>query len=127
MEQRKNKSSAKKDLSDKKLPWWVELLFVQVGLPDKWLVKLLKTNKNIREIFKNEKKALITFFFFIFALGYFQPLINYSTTKLRCQTDVKNIINKEYLDNLDENIATMLAINYCNGGNPIDIFIIDKD
>ena len=23
---------------DKELPWWVELLFVQIGLPDKFLI-----------------------------------------------------------------------------------------
>ena len=28
---------------DKDLPWWVELLFVQIGLPDKLLLKILKT------------------------------------------------------------------------------------
>ena len=30
---------------DKDLPWWVELLFVQIGLPDKLLIKLLKSKK----------------------------------------------------------------------------------
>ena len=29
----------------KDLPWWVELLFVQVGLPDKLLIKILKAKK----------------------------------------------------------------------------------
>ena len=47
-----NNSRKKRKLD---LPWWVELLFVQIGLPDKWLVYFLKTNKNLREIFKNEK------------------------------------------------------------------------
>ena len=32
---------------DKELPWWVELLFVQIGLPDKLLIKVLKAKKNI--------------------------------------------------------------------------------
>ena len=31
---------------DKNLPWWVELLFVQIGLPDKWLIKILKAKKS---------------------------------------------------------------------------------
>jgi len=31
---------------DKDLPWWVELLFIQIGLPDKLLIKILKP-KNI--------------------------------------------------------------------------------
>ena len=32
---------------EKSLPWWVELLFVQIGLPDKWLIKLLKFFNNL--------------------------------------------------------------------------------
>ena len=127
MEQRKNKISPRKDLSDKKLPWWVELLFVQIGLPDKWLAKFLKTNKNIREICKNEKKALITFIFFILALGYFQPVINHSKTKLRCQNNVKSYIKENYLSTFNEEIATIYAINYCNGGTDIESLLTDKD
>ena len=30
---------------DKDLPWWVEFLFVQIGLPDKLLIKILKARK----------------------------------------------------------------------------------
>ena len=127
MEQRKNKISLKKDLSDKKLPWWVELLFVQIGLPDKWLAKFLKTNKNIREICKNEKKGLITFIFFILVLGYFQPVINYSKTKLRCQNNVKSYIKENYIINYNEEIATISAIHFCNGGTDFESLIIDKD
>ena len=46
---------------DKDLPWWIELLFVQIGLPDKLLIKILKTKKKAKELFKNDKKTLITF------------------------------------------------------------------
>ena len=37
-----NTSSNFKKKKDKELPWWVELLFVQIGLPDKLLIKILK-------------------------------------------------------------------------------------
>lgn len=127
MEQKKNKSSSKTALSDKKLPWWVELLFVQIGLPDKWLVKFLKTNKNIRDFIKNEQKPLIAFLFFIIALSYFEPVINYSRTKLRCQSSMKSYIKQNYLENLDDEFATLYAINYCNGGGEIDSLVIDKN
>ena len=50
---------------DKSLPWWVELLFVQIGLPDKWLIKILKTKKRSTELIKNEKKILVFFLFFL--------------------------------------------------------------
>ena len=32
-----NSSESSKKKKDKDLPWWVELLFVQIGLPDKFL------------------------------------------------------------------------------------------
>ena len=52
-----------KGKKDKNLPWWVELLFVQIGLPDKLLIKILKTKKNAKELIKNEKNSLIAFLF----------------------------------------------------------------
>ena len=54
-----------KKKKDKELPWWVELLFVQVGLPHKLLIKILKTQKKAKELFKNDKNSLITFLFVI--------------------------------------------------------------
>ncbi len=33
------------DKNQTNLPWWVELLFVQIGLPDSWLSKYLKKEK----------------------------------------------------------------------------------
>ena len=50
-----NTSENKKKKKEKDLPWWVEFLFVQLGLPDKLLIKILKTKKNARELIKNEK------------------------------------------------------------------------
>jgi len=37
-----NTSKTSKNNKDKNLPWWVELLFVQIGLPDNLLIKILK-------------------------------------------------------------------------------------
>ena len=45
--QKMNNSENFKKKTDKNLPWWVELLFVQIGLPDKLLIKILKAKKNI--------------------------------------------------------------------------------
>ena len=36
-----NNSEKSKKNKDNDLPWWVELLFVQIGLPDKLLIKIL--------------------------------------------------------------------------------------
>jgi len=35
-----NTSDNLKKKKDKDLPWWVELLFVQIGLPDKLLINI---------------------------------------------------------------------------------------
>ena len=48
-----NTSSNLKKKKNKELPWWVELLFVQIGLPDKLLIKLLKAKKRSKEFLKN--------------------------------------------------------------------------
>ena len=41
-----------KKKKDKDLPWWVEFLFVQIGLPDKLLIKILKAKKKSKNLFK---------------------------------------------------------------------------
>ena len=48
-----------KKKKDKDLPWWVELLFVQIGLPDKLLINILKAKNKSKELLKNDNKILI--------------------------------------------------------------------
>jgi len=54
-----NTSSNLKKKKDKELPWWVELLFVQIGLPDKILIKILKKVYLIQSI--KQKKSFPQF------------------------------------------------------------------
>ena len=56
---RMNTSGNSKKNKDQNLPWWVELLFVQLGLPDKFLIKILKTKKKTKEFIKNDKKSIL--------------------------------------------------------------------
>ena len=113
--------SNKVRIKDKKLPWWVELLFVQIGLPDKWLIKILKTKKDAKEIYKNDKKMLLALLLFVFSIGYIQPLINYSKTKLKCQRTFKNyILKSNTIQNLKTSELKMMAVNFCNGGVEFD-------
>ena len=123
-EQRKKRNSTNSvQIKEKKLPWWVEFLFVQIGLPDKWLIHLLRTKKKANELYKNEKKFLFLIFLFLLTMGYLQPAIKYSTTKLKCQNRAKSyIFNK--LKTKEEDISTinMIAVNFCNGGKEIDNF-----
>ena len=118
---RRRNPSNKISIKEKRLPWWVELLFVQIGLPDKLLIKILKTKKGIKEIYRNEKKLIFGLILFIFTIGYIQPLINYSKTKLNCQKSFKNyILRNKSITDLKISELRMIAVNFCNGGEEID-------
>ena len=102
---------------DKFLPWWVELLFVQIGLPDKLLIKILKAKKKSKDLFKNEKKFILKFLFIIAALAYFYPVIKHAKNKLDCEEIAKNYIikNKEIIG-INKRELKMLSTNFCYGG-----------
>ena len=105
---------------DKALPWWVELLFVQIGLPDKWLIKVLKSKKKSSELLKNEKKLILTYLFVLAGFIYFYPVVKYSIKKLDCQTAAKKyILKNKNTKNLNINQLRMISTNFCNGGNEI--------
>ena len=122
-ERKKRKSAKSSQSSQKRLPWWVELLFVQIGLPDNWLIKILKTKKNTLDFYKEKKKYIFLIFLFLFTLGYFQPVIRDSSSKLKCQKVAYKIIKEINLFK-SENIEKleMRSVNYCNGGNEIEYF-----
>ena len=113
-------SSNSNNKKDKSLPWWVELLFVQIGLPDKWLIKVLKSKKNIKELIKNEKKLIVIFFFVFSGLIYFYPVVKYSKSKLDCENIAKDyILKNKNLIKINRKQLRMLSTNFCNGGNEI--------
>ena len=125
-EEKKNKASGNlKYREDKHLPWWVELFFVQIGLPDKLLIKILKAKKEFKTLIKNDKKKIISFLFVLAALSYFYPVIKYSKSKLDCESNAKNyfIQNKNLIKMSRKNLR-MLSTNFCNGGKEIDNFRI---
>ena len=120
-ERKKRNPSKSSQTNQKRLPWWVELLFVQIGLPDKWLIKILKSKKNTLDFYNEKKKFIFLIFLFLFTLGYFQPVIRDSNSKLRCQNTAYNFIkeiNRLRTENLKK--LEMLSVNYCNGGNEIE-------
>ena len=109
-----------KKKKDKDLPWWVELLFVQIGLPDKLLIKILKAKKTSKEFIKNEKKSIIIFLFVITVLAYFYPVIKYTKNKLECQATAKNyIIKNKNTIGINNREIKMLSTNFCYGGEEI--------
>ena len=115
-----NTSSNLKKKKDKELPWWVELLFVQIGLPDKLLIKILKAQKTSKEFFKNDKKSIIIFLFVITTLAYFYPVIKHAKNKLDCEAIAKNyIIKNKNIIGINNREIKMLSTNFCYGGEEI--------
>ena len=115
-----NTSQELKKNKDNSLPWWVEFLFVQIGLPDSLLVKILKFKKKSKELFKNDKKPLITFLFIVASFSYFYPVIKHAKNKLDCETIAKDyIIKNKNLSGIDTRELKMLSTNFCYGGEEI--------
>ena len=114
---RMNASENLKKKKDKDLPWWVELLFVQLGLPDKFLIRILKTKREAKDFIKNDKKSILSFLFAITALAYFYPVIKHAKNKLDCEKTAKIYISKsKNIIKINKNELKMFSTNFCNGG-----------
>ena len=119
-EMKMNTSQTSRKKKDKDLPWWVEFLFVQIGLPDNLLIKILKAKRQSKEFIKNDKKLIILFLFVISLLAYFYPVIRHAKNKLECESTAKNyIIKNKNTVQLNKKELKMLSTNFCYGGNEI--------
>ena len=115
-----NTSENLKKKKNKDLPWWVEFLFVQIGLPDKLLIKILKAKKTSKEFIINEKKLIIIFLFVITTFAYFYPVIKHAKNKLDCEAIAKNyIIKNKNTIGINNREIKMLSTNFCYGGEEI--------
>ncbi len=94
--------------------------FVQIGLPDKLLIKILNAKKKSKELIKNDKKALLTFLFTIAVLAYFYPVIKHAKSKLDCEAIAKGYItNNKNITGINKRELKMLSTNFCYGGEEI--------
>ena len=120
----KKQTSSPKEITNKTrnkdLPWWVELLFVQIGLPEKLLIKILKAKKTSKEFINNEKKSILIFLFVVTTLAYFYPVIKHAKNKLDCEAIAKNyIIKNKNTIGINNREINMLSTNFCYGGEEI--------
>ena len=54
-------------------------------------------------------------------MGYFQPVIKDSNSKLKCQKLAYTFIKEiNLLESEDSKILDMLSVNYCNGGDELE-------
>ena len=115
-----NSSENSRKKRNKDLPWWVELLFVQIGLPDKLLIKILNAKKKSKELIKEEKNTLITLLFVIISFLYFYPVIKHANNKLNCESEAKEyIVKNKKIITLNKRELKMLSTNFCYGGEEI--------
>jgi len=116
----KKMNTSEKTTRKKDLPWWVELLFVQIGLPDKLLIKILKAKKKAKEYIKNDRNSLIIFFFLFISMAYSYPVIKHAKNKLDCEAIAKNyIIKNKNIIGINNRELRMLSTNFCYGGEEI--------
>ena len=101
--------------SHSKLPWWVELLFVQIGLPDSWLSKILKTKKDTKQIIKDNKKQIFYCLLLFVGFLYIYPIVKYTSSSSSCITETIKYL-KTNNNNLKEMDLNSLAVGYCHGG-----------
>ena len=106
------------DKSHTKLPWWVELLFVQIGLPDSWLSKYLKKKKDAANFIIENKKYIAYSAILIAGILYIYPIVRYTSSSASC-IDTTSKYLKSININRPQNQMDInsLAVGYCHGGS----------
>ena len=106
------------DKNQTKLPWWVELLFVQIGLPDSWLSKYLRKRKEAA-IFINENKKYITYSAILIAgILYIYPIVRYTSSSASCIDKTTKYLKSNNIDTISNEMdINSIAVGYCHGGS----------
>ena len=112
----KSKSSS---ILRESLPWWVELLFVQVGLPEDWLRNYLKNKKVYKARIKKHNKKIFVYVFTAAGIIYLYPFYNLAQTENLCiQQAIEHIQdNSKSFSKSKRNRLVVYASNLCNGGS----------
>ena len=106
------------DKNQTKLPWWVELLFVQIGLPDSWLTKYLKRKRETYNFIIDNKKNIFYCILLIAGAIYINPIVRYTASSASCIDKTTKYIQTNNLNNSkNEMDLNSLAVGYCHGGS----------
>ena len=110
------KSNSNKNLT--KLPWWVELLFVQIGLPDSWLSKYLKQKKETYNFINENKKNIFYCTLLIAGIFYIYPIVSYTSSSSSCIDKTTRYLKSRKINNTETAMdLNSLAVGYCHGGS----------
>ena len=106
------------DKNQKKLPWWVELLFVQIGLPDSWLSHYLNKKKETYNFISENKKNIFYCTLLIAGIVYIYPVIRYTSSSASCiDKTTKYLKSANMNSNKSDMDLNSLAVGYCHGGS----------
>ena len=106
------------DKNQSKLPWWVELLFVQIGLPDSWLSKYLKKKKETANFIDKNKKYIAYCIILVAGILYIYPIVRYTSSSASCiDKTTKYLKSKNINNSQNEMDINTLAVGYCHGGS----------
>ncbi len=106
------------DKNQAKLPWWVELLFVQIGLPDSWLSKYLKKKKQVAYLITENKKYLAYSAILIAGILYIYPIVRYTSSSASCIDKTTKYLKSNNINRSQNKMdINSLAVGYCHGGS----------
>ena len=109
---------SKSDKNQSKLPWWVELLFVQVGLPDSWLSKYLKKKKDAANFIEENKKYIVYTAILIAGILYIYPIVRYTSSSSSCIDKTTKYLKSNNINKSQNKMdINSLAVGYCHGGS----------
>ena len=106
------------DKNQTKLPWWVELLFVQIGLPDSWLSKFLKQKRETYNFISENKKYIFYCTLLISGIIYIYPIVRYTSSSASCIEKTTKYLKSNNLNDAKNMMdLNSLAVGYCHGGS----------
>ncbi len=106
------------DKNQSKLPWWVELLFVQIGLPDSWLSKYLKKKKEAVTFIYENKKYIAYCSLLIAGVLYIYPIVRYTSSSASCIDETTKYLKSNNINKAQNEMdINSIAVGYCHGGS----------